>query len=316
MKFEKIILLIACLVLSIVACKKDDDGEEAIVVEIRDRAEQQIVDKDSLVKYLNNHYYNSDEFGVSNTDPSITDLTITKLLDGETVPTGHSLLINDVETISVVFAETDYEYYVLRLNQGRGLESPTFADNVIVTYEGFTLDDAVFDSAVTPTEFDLTGVVSGWRKVFPLFNTAEGVPTIKDDGTVNYMNHGVGVMFLPSGLAYFSSAPSSGIPSYSSLIFKFELFDMTQNDHDNDGVPSYLEDLNGDGEFLVNGLDLTDDTDDDTDGDGTPNIGDNDDDGDGVPTIREDIDKDGDPTNDIGKNGIPNYLDPEETEVN
>ena len=84
-------------------------------------------------------------------------------------------------------------------------------------------------------------------------------------------------------------------------------------------MPSYLEDLpneNGvrDGEFTVNFDDLTDEYDDDTDGDGNPNYFDSDDDGDGIPTTNEDLNEDGDPTNDIGKNGIPNYLDPEETD--
>ena len=105
-------------------------------------------------------------------------------------------------------------------------------------------------------------------------------------------------------------------------------------DDDADGVPNVFEDFNGDGDL----------TNDDTDGDGTPNYLDNDDDGDGVPTatelqldadgnpfdtdndgdvdyldddddgdgiltINEDVNMDGDPTNDdTDGNGIPDYL--------
>ncbi len=48
----------------------------------------------------------------------------------------------------------------------------------------------------------------------------------------------------------------------------------------------------------------------DTDGDGTPNYLDRDDDGDGILTINEDVDGDGDPTNDdTDGDTIPNYLD-------
>jgi len=126
-------------------------------------------------------------------------------------------------------------------------------------------------------------------------------------------------MFLPSGLAYFSNA-TAGISAYEPIIFKFELIRVSENDHDADGIPSYLEDLykedgtlGSDGEFTVNYEDLTDENDDDTDGDGAPNYFDADDDGDGVLTIDEDLNGDGDPTNDIGANGIPNYLDSEET---
>ncbi len=81
-------------------------------------------------------------------------------------------------------------------------------------------------------------------------------------------------------------------------------------------MPSYLEDLNGDGEFTVNYDDLEDTTDDDTDGDGTPDYADTDDDNDGVFSIYEDIDEDGNPGNDIGANGIAKYLDITETESN
>ena len=112
-------------------------------------------------------------------------------------------------------------------------------------------------------------------------------------------------MFLPSGLGYFSQS-SGAIPAYSPIIFKFELLQAYQNDHDKDGVPSYLEDINGDGELFDN-----------TDGDFNPSNGfpiydylDTDDDGDGILTIDEDINKDGNPRNDDSNgNGIPNYLD-------
>ena len=69
-------------------------------------------------------------------------------------------------------------------------------------------------------------------------------------------------------------------------------------DHDNDSVPSYLEDVNGDGVF-----------DDDTDEDNVVNVFDNDDDGDDILTIDEYIlDNDGFPM-DSDNDGTPDYLD-------
>lgn len=55
-------------------------------------------------------------------------------------------------------------------------------------------------------------------------------------------------------------------------------------------------------------------TNDDTDGDGIPNYLDYDDDGDNVPTILEDLDGDGDPTNDFTDiaSSVPNYLNPDD----
>jgi len=323
MSLRKISFLILSLVLVFSACKKDDDSDDVVLVEPEDRTEQQAKDNDSLVKYFKNHYFNASDFGAENTNPNIADLVITELLEGETVPDGHLLLnslledenpVFELEEKEVVYAETDYILYVLHLNAGSGTDTPHFCDSVTVRYEGSLLDGSVFDSAVTPVNFDLTSLIPAWGKVLTSFNTAE---TISDstDGTIAYTNHGAGVMFVPSGLGYFSSYVS-GIDTYSPLVFKFDLLQTTVNDHDLDGVPSYMEDLNGDGEFTVNYDDLEDTTDDDTDGDGTPDYADTDDDGDGVFSVYEDIDGDGDPSNDIGANGIAKYLDPTETESN
>jgi len=80
-------------------------------------------------------------------------------------------------------------------------------------------------------------------------------------------------------------------------------YQTTFVDDDNDGIPSILEDINGNGDL----------TDDDTDGDGIPNYLDADDDGDNVLTEDENPDPndDGDLSDalDTDSDGIPNYLD-------
>ncbi|QCX38489.1 hypothetical protein FF125_08620 [Aureibaculum algae] len=83
--------------------------------------------------------------------------------------------------------------------------------------------------------------------------------------------------------------------------------------------PTVTQEWTGTGTVLVNtefseddndGVDETDDLLLDTDGDGIPNYIDSDDDGDDITTKNEDIDGDGDPTNDdTDGDGIPNYLD-------
>ncbi|MEZ4797321.1 MAG: hypothetical protein R2785_09135 [Flavobacteriaceae bacterium] len=74
-------------------------------------------------------------------------------------------------------------------------------------------------------------------------------------------------------------------------------------DDDEDGVPSELEDINGNGDL----------EDDDTDGDGIPNYKDNDDDGDNVKTNLENPDDNGDglidDAQDTDGDTIPDYLD-------
>src|SRR5690606_29754117 len=200
-------------------------------------------------------------------------------------PEGSTLLLEAVEVKEIKYLGTDYEIYVLVLNQGGGEDKPTFADDVLVNYEGFTLDNKVFDSSVNPVTFELINLIPGWRKVLPDFNTAESFDD-NEDGTVNFINKGVGVMFLPSGLGYYANTQSK-IPAYSPLIFKFELLQMFENDHDGDGIPSYLEDLNKDGEFTANYDNIKDPNDDDTDGDYVLDYEDTDDDGDGIPTRDE-----------------------------
>ena len=73
------------------------------------------------------------------------------------------------------------------------------------------------------------------------------------------------------------------------------------NDDDNDGVPNYFEDFNGDGDL----------TNDDTDGDTIPNYLDDDDDGDGILTQNEEKDIDGNPIDTDGDGNV-NYLDPDD----
>ena len=276
MRIRKIALYILCASIGFVACKKNDTP--TTVVEERDRVEQQIVDNDSIIGYLETHYYNSSAFGASNPNPSIDELIISELPDDGILPDpdNNTLLIDAVETKTTVYLDTDYEFYILKLNQGGG-ESPSFADKVRVNYEGRLLDETIFDITVNPVTFDLLTLVRGWSKALPYFSTSESFTDV-GDGTVEFNNYGVGVIFLPSGLGYYANA-TTNIYSYSPLIFKIELYQMSQNDDDGDGVPSFMEDLNGDGDFTL--------VDDDTDGDNIPDYADTDDDGDGVLTENE-----------------------------
>lgn len=308
------------LIITLISYSCKDDEEDSIIFVDTDRGEQQIIDDAKLVEYLQSHYYNSQVLSLMS-NPTIADVIITKLSEGQNVPSGHTLLMDDVQFDFCTYQNTEYKFYFLEINQGGGSESPHISDDVRVVYSGNDEDGNVFDSTITPVDLDLVNLVPGWSSVLTKFKVSPNDPIANPDGTVSYTDYGIGVMFLPSGLSYFSgSAP--GLSPFANLIFKFELYQFEVNDHDSDGVPSYLEDVDGNG-FVSNIVE------DNTDGDELSNFLDVDDDGDGVLTINEDLepdtdlevdsDGDGDPTNDIGDgdptnddtdgDGIPNYLD-------
>ncbi|NRA91085.1 MAG: hypothetical protein HRU26_00100 [Psychroserpens sp.] len=299
--FKAAIFLILITIVCFNSCQNDDDEFE--IAPPRDRTVQQARDKDSLETYLETRYYNSSLFETPG-NYTYDDIIITELPkddDGNYLdlpdPDDNTLLVDAVETFVIEFADTEYEYYVLKLNNGGGT-SPNFTDDITINYEGVSFDNDVFDSTANPVNLDLIELIEGWRRVLPDFGTSVSISE-NPDGTISYDNYGLGVMFIPSGLAYFNSPPF-GIDLYENLVFKFELYRTQENDHDGDTVPTHVEDQNGDFNIFN----------DDKDGDQIPNFFDADDDNDGIPTLFEDIDNDGDPTNDdTNGNGVPNYLD-------
>ena len=294
------------------SCNNDDDNIPE--VEIRDRAEQQIEDEALWQEYFATHYYNESLFNQSG-DFNISDLIIynvSDLSENESIPDGH-LLLKDSDklgSINVVHEETNYKFYILKLNEGGKTSATNFSDQITLNYRGNLPDVSdAFDGTSNPVRFDLLNLVPGWKFGIPEFKGAAQLNE-NSDGTIAYSDYGFGALFLPSGLAYFNQSQSA-IPSYSNLIFRIELFNSLPIDHDNDNVPTHLEDGNFDsnsGSF-VPGFGDYNPYNNDTDNDGNPDFLDQDDDGDGVLTVNEDLDEDGDPTNDIGINNLPLFLD-------
>ncbi|NNC69389.1 MAG: hypothetical protein HKN90_01045 [Flavobacteriaceae bacterium] len=317
MKLSNYIFFCLVLVLVFNSCKKDDEGGP-IGVDVRDRGEQYIADLDTIEEFLSTHFYNYEEFEA---DPNTTDFEIVfDTIAGDN--SDKTPLIDQVDFKIVTDGEDiEYKLYFLKVREGLG-EQPKFADSTFLKYDGILINEVSFDNAPNPVWFDLLSVVQGFREVSVEFKGATSF-TENSDGTFTYNEFGIGAMFIPSGLAYFNEPPF-GIPLYSPLIFKFSMLDVNECDHDGDHVPSYLEDVNGDRAILN----------DDTDEDFIPDFTDIDDDGDGTLTKDEDLEPDpdlnvdsngdGDPTNDIGDgdptnddtdgDGIPNYLDPDDSE--
>lgn len=186
----------------------------------------------------------------------------------------------------------DFKVYFLKLDHKGDTDAdgdkPCGVDRVLTSYWGKALlketkklptphevfSTPVFDLNPNPVSFNLESVVKGWEYMFPEFRAGNFGPQ-NSDGTLNPINYGSGVMFLPSGLGYFSQGFGT-IPSYTPLVFAFNLYAVTRLDQDGDKIESRYEYA-----FDENGKLL------DADSDGYSNAFDADDDNDGYLTRKE-----------------------------
>jgi len=320
--------ILAFVLLTISSCKKEDDG--VVSFPLRDRAEEAQVANAEITTYLETHFYNYEEF--ANPDADFDYRIKFDTIAGDNA--SKAPLMDQVSSKIVTDREEEnitYTLYYLSVIEGEG-KQVNFPDIVTLSYEGRLLsNNSLFDSSVNPVRFDLTQVINGFQDGLKEFKTATNIIE-NEDGTVTYENYGVGAVFIPSGIGYFSNSPSFALPAYSQLIFTFQVYATQNGDQDDDGVPSIFEDLNNN--------DLEED--DDTDGDFVPNYADNDDDNDGrltkneietneymlnegdpEPTLAEnevEVDRVYDAENnttvistvvftDVDNDGVPNYLD-------
>ncbi|MFO7744956.1 MAG: hypothetical protein R6V36_06195 [Psychroflexus sp.] len=297
MKIQNLVLIF--IFFSIIGCSSDDDSPEEVVT--RDVEEVKVENMEQIRTFLETHYYELEENSQNSNFQNIVFKEI-----GENDTDKQPVMDSEfLKSKTVTQRETDYTLYYLQIREGaESQRKPTFADSVLVTYKGFTITEKqVFDNSPNPVWFDLINNIVGFSEVMDEFRGSTGVVE-NPDGTVTFDdNFGVGSVFIPSGIAYFASPPSgSGITPYEPIIFNIQLYKSLESDHDGDGVPTWMEDVNEN--RRVN--------DDDTDENNVPNFADTDDDGDGIPT-RDEIEFDSNGNlvlPDSNGNGVPDYLDP------
>jgi len=297
-KFKFYFILLITTV-TIFSCEKDDDNNNYTPEPLRDYQTQYNAEIIVIEKYLNSNY-------IDLSDPNFADkdVIIKKITDPAAQPSLMSYLnASTFPTLKSKNVEMDgvtYKLYYLVLREGIG-EKPCNVDGVFTPYTGSYLYEtpatATASSEISTTEFEkvvnpsiylsLFTTIAGWGETFPEFKTGTYDFTTSGNGTITYKDFGAGVMFLPSGLAYYNNG-SASIPAYSPLIFSFKLYQIQRLDQDGDGIPSYLEDINGDGYVrlskIINGIVTYPD---DTDKDGIPDFYDIDDDGDNYTTRLE-----------------------------
>lgn len=288
--------LFLLMVIGIFSCGNPDDNSGLVAVPPRDLSEVIVEDDAEILAFLQSHFYNYEEFQnpTADFDYRIKFDTIAgensdkiSIFDSGSlagVEFGmETISVSSVELLSASDEVVDHTLYYLVARQGVSETAPTIGDNTNVRYEGSLLTGEVFDSSVEqPIQFNLSRVVRGFGNGLEYFKSGTG-PIENGDGTFNYEDYGVGAIFMPSGLAYFSTPENNIIPLYAPLVFKVELFSFEKDsDFDGDGIPSFMEDLDMDGN-------LNNDNTDDEDEVNTfsPNYADTDDDNDGILTIDE-----------------------------
>jgi len=281
------ILLLTSVILF--SCNKNDD--DTSIAPPRDLSEQYLSDIDSIEQYLKTHYLVKVEVNglidvVIDSIPQGNPGGLVSIWDNTEFPLQSKMVKNDSRTSNLVDGKSEdpveYKMYYVMLSEGVGQQATT-VDSTFVTYRGWTLDNSEFDvrNGNAPAWFtypqistsEIT-VISGFRQFTALLKRGDN-PTVGENGEITYSNYGSGVVFIPSGLGYFSRYQDK-IPAYSPLVFTIRLHSIRERDHDRDGILTKYESLNSVDPYTV-----------DTDGDGVPDFLDIDDDGDGFLTRRE-----------------------------
>ena len=296
-KFLKIFFLVAISIFAF-SCNDDEQSPTIVSEVLRDFQIQENADNLKIVNFLKNNYVEViNNLGSENDQ----DVTVKQILYTDTGKTSIYDMPN-LKFIDVLANDITYKVYYLELRKGSGAQ-PCNVDNVFMGFSGQVINELatvgdVFDSSTnTETKYALFGqgsVIKGWSAILPQFRT--GTITKAPDGSSVYNDFGAGIMFIPSGLAYYNFSPSSNIPTYSPLMFKFKMFKLERTDQDNDGIFSYLEDYKtkdgspGTDGYFYNSLNSSTGTftsNDDTDSDGIPDFIDIDDDNDFLTTKLE-----------------------------
>lgn len=272
----------AALVLTLANCKKDDDIK---IDPPRDRNEVYVENQSAIETFLKTRSAEVTEQGV--TFKEVAEGSAQAIWSQTNYPLQSVVLTNDARQANdkskKINDNVEYKVYYMIINEGGGTHPVTY-DDVFTAYATYGLTGNKIEEgkygfwSSFPEMLNAKNpeVISGYRQILSKIKTATGVVE-NPDGTYSFQNPGRIIVFLPSGLAYFNS-PRTGISAYQPLIFDIQLIQKNEIDHDNDGILSKYEDVNGNGDLW----------DDDTDGDGKPNFLDVDDDADGK-TTREEI---------------------------
>ena len=148
-KKSYLLIILLCINISFLSsCKKDDSSDEDAVPK-RDLAEQYIAENDSIIEFMQTHFYNYTDFENigSNQNPELIIDTIA----GDNA--NKTSIYDQVKSIEIEVKDDDdnivvHKLYYEVLREGSG-DNPTVADSVFVTYKGLLFDNTVFDQRLS-----------------------------------------------------------------------------------------------------------------------------------------------------------------------
>ena len=120
-------------------------------------------------------------------------------------------MIQDYITANGLDAQKTSSGLYVVINEAGADPFPTSTSEVTVHYNGYFLNEQLFDSSIqrgVPLTISLTSVISGWREGIPYFGTG-----------------GEGMLLMPSSLAY-GSTGSGSIPPNTPLVFDVEVISV------------------------------------------------------------------------------------------
>ncbi|WP_152287970.1 FKBP-type peptidyl-prolyl cis-trans isomerase [Flavicella marina] len=277
MNSKNTIYLLAVLFVISISCDKGTNELTKYPFNPFDHEAQLQNDQDSILLYLDTHYFNTND----NVIWSIDNDEEGSLSPENRVPLNEDPKLDSIQGIETDGTLLDYKmyYYIFKegIDNGNvGHASPSRVDSVLVTYSAMLLDSTVFDVIDDePIWLPLYNTIQGFS--IGLTKLKKGTSTIAGNENV-YNGSGEGYLIFPSGLGY-AGYVRMGIPSNSPLIFKVTLDDVKLIDTDLDLVPTKFELSFDDGLNIIA---------DDFDGDGIEDYRDEDDDND-FSTTRDEV---------------------------
>lgn len=238
----KKILWAGCASFFLFSCKKDDSN----TIELREYSEVAVENDKQLQEYLKTHFYTLNA-------PDAYNRKSVSFGEISGVNASKTPLLEQVQRKILKVRDKHGNYishtmYYLILQEGSGQQA-TVADQSYLLYKGQMLNGTIFDQTTHSSManwLDLlgtttnSGTILGFREAVALLKSANDNALENPDGSISLPdNYGMGIFFLPAGVAYFSG--SGSIPAYSPLIFEIGLVKTKRADHDGDGIPSIEE---------------------------------------------------------------------------